>query len=1045
MERIELLVRAHIVSEAPGSELDQIVSDITTGKGTLLHVVKALGDYLTTEEESIRSKGVDLLSSVLSQCPDQKITKQSAHVLTIFYCDKLEDSDTLIPALKGLESLTSKSAFSSEDGVIVSKALFQYVTMKALIQSVRFTVFLIIDNLISRHRGALKNMGDEFLNGYIELAEGEKDPRNLLLAFSIDRVLVIEFNISNVVEALFDITFCYFPISFRPPPGDTSGIGPDDLKKSLRSCLSATPFFGPLAMPLFLEKLSAGSGATKRDTMQTVAACLPVYGVSLSRSFASKLWSALKLEIFQPIDTETSDCALQTTQTLIQVIYPIGETDSSKDAPEGLGKQIVEECLEFLKEPEKSKAKPAIKVMAALVHTTPFITRYTLSQTVPHLINLFRDPAEISNRPATLTALETLLRAVESLYKETKEKQTARSYDAERPLDPFKDEIMAVFTVGLKSPSSTPPALGGLDAIIKIQDFLTDEELGFVVHSINEVLSPSAESTDEVRAQALKVLSVVSLFAPIHVESTTLPLLFSSLPDAAPSRDALTETAQYRRILANLTFLCTSPPLFETLVIRLSTKLDLISAAPASDPETNAAYGHSILLSLSKVLATKMNDGHKDVPKYLDRLVPHLYEMFIGASVWNEIGEGIANHPKVVHIASKVVQQIVQTAPVERQQTFVNSLYKAFFEGQVSTLVDDHQGRFAGASFHPFDSNASSLQKTVVPLFATPMIGFRKEIRLPVADEAAFLSNIISWILGRAETTAEVVPVIHAVSSIINKHTEALAGYLTEQQTGFWQQNIADLDAPLVRRKGAIQLWTWMTKALVVRNHEIGNAYVDQLFSLFTDESVNWDAAKAIGEIGSGGEDVLTKKNFAVTKILSTQKFFNSVLPRIVEGVESNQSQPSQQTPYLVALASLIKSIPQTVYAPVMPKLMPFLLRGLDLPDLSMRADVIETLSSAAEDKTSSSEAIKAAVSEHAPSLITAMIKNGQLQEVSSSRLRRVAFRCLGLLPGIVRYDILHPYKANVVRELGMCLDDPKRDVRKEAVDARAIWFSFTG
>lgn len=98
----------------------------------------------------------------------------------------------------------------------------------------------------------MKGLGNEFLRGYIQLAEGEKDPRNLLLAFSIARVMLIEFDISNHVDVrmglcaeikftdqsvsqdLFNITFCYFPISFRAPPDDPYGITPEDLKRSLR-------------------------------------------------------------------------------------------------------------------------------------------------------------------------------------------------------------------------------------------------------------------------------------------------------------------------------------------------------------------------------------------------------------------------------------------------------------------------------------------------------------------------------------------------------------------------------------------------------------------------------------------------------------------------------------------------------------------------------------------------------------------------------------------------------------------------------------------
>jgi DNA repair/transcription protein MET18/MMS19 len=43
-------------------------------------------------------------------------------------------------------------------------------------------------------------MGDRFLSGYIALADGEKDPRNLMVAFAIARVLALEFDISTKFE-----------------------------------------------------------------------------------------------------------------------------------------------------------------------------------------------------------------------------------------------------------------------------------------------------------------------------------------------------------------------------------------------------------------------------------------------------------------------------------------------------------------------------------------------------------------------------------------------------------------------------------------------------------------------------------------------------------------------------------------------------------------------------------------------------------------------------------------------------------------------------
>jgi DNA repair/transcription protein MET18/MMS19 len=93
-------------------------------------------------------------------------------------------------------------------------------------------------------------MGKEFIMGYLDLAENEKDPRNLLLAFAITHVVILEFDISDFVEvcnsmllhphlitcpqSFFNITFCYFPITFKSPSNDPYGISDKDLRLALR-------------------------------------------------------------------------------------------------------------------------------------------------------------------------------------------------------------------------------------------------------------------------------------------------------------------------------------------------------------------------------------------------------------------------------------------------------------------------------------------------------------------------------------------------------------------------------------------------------------------------------------------------------------------------------------------------------------------------------------------------------------------------------------------------------------------------------------------
>jgi len=148
-----------------------------------------------------------------------------------------------------------------------------------------------------------------------------------------------------------------------------------------------------------------------------------------------------------------------------------------------------------------------------------------------------------------------------------------------------------------------------------------------------------------------------------HVTDGTLPLLFIALPDEAPSRNSPTEISKYRRVLQLLTRLCVQPPLFETLVIRLSAKLDILfaRAGDAEDAEPIAAYAHSLLQTLSHVLAVKVKENHADIPKYLDVLIIPLYNLFVSSALKKP--GGIATNERLLVVAGKVVSFVVRVLP----------------------------------------------------------------------------------------------------------------------------------------------------------------------------------------------------------------------------------------------------------------------------------------------------------------------------------------------------------------------------------------------
>lgn len=71
-----------------------------------------------------------------------------------------------------------------------------------------------------------------------------------------------------------------------------------------------------------------------------------------------------------------------------------------------------------------------------------------------------------------------------------------------------------------------------------------------------------------------------------------------------------------------------------------------------------------------------------------------------------------------------------------------------------------------------------------------------------------------------------------------------------------------------------------------------------------------------------------------------------------------------------------------------------------------------------------------------------------ELALISSSlvqKLRLASLGFLGVLPAHIPYSVLHPQKASILRDLGKAVDDPRRDVRRAAVDTRSKWFLYGG
>lgn len=244
---------------------------------------------------------------------------------------------------------------------------------------------------------------------------------------------------------------------------------------------------------------------------------------------------------------------------------------------------------------------------------------YALAQALPQLFRDFNEPKLPSHRVPLINVITTLLLAARSVYSG----EGARRQADERSLELYRDSLLDVLREGLRTDQLKTAAVRGSVALAEIPDLLSGLQVEELVRGIDTLLVHDAD--EEVRSAALAGLKSIAGSNATVVQNSTLPLLFHALPDTAPAADDGAAREAYRRVLRALTELCAAPALFQPLVVRISTKLDLLSGG-AGD-ERSAAYAWDLLHAVRVVLDAKLAAGHVDVPKYYGELVPRLAQL----------------------------------------------------------------------------------------------------------------------------------------------------------------------------------------------------------------------------------------------------------------------------------------------------------------------------------------------------------------------------------------------------------------------------------
>jgi DNA repair/transcription protein MET18/MMS19 len=881
-------------------------------------------------------------------------------------------------------------------------------------------------------------MGDESLTGITTLVGGEKDPRNLMLVFSMLRVIMVEWDISQHSELMFDSVYAYFPITFRPPPNDPYGITAQDLKDRLRDCLSSTGLLAIHSIPSLLDRLDSTSPTVKKDVLQALAACASNWDIPTLSQYSVTLWEALKFEVLQAQEPELADEALIVMRDIATNLSQSPSTSPTASPLAQYLKPVTKQCIENFQEPASRQAKASGDIVKAVASASVKSFEFVAKSIGPALLTLQQSQQGTIAQRAILEATNQLFEAAIVVYGSWTSLSARNPEGRENLLLENKEKLVAMYSQALmgtvkEEVSFRLTAAKGLKVLSSMRSFLQDDEIGLFVQYFDDiVLKEESYGRDELKTKAMEALADLSRFKPRLIADITFPAFMAQLPDSED--DA--KSSNYHSVLEALAEISVEKDLLETMMRRLLNKLDVLFRIQAADPKPYP-YTCAILGTIRYVLDRTAQAPDIELDPYFERVVVGLTKSAATAV------QGPLVDASVLDLLGRVANIVCRKSSSEKQDRVAANIYALFRD------ID------AGIGIATLLDAPSPIIQSTWLLASLP-----RSLHSPNLQAGQIMVDMDSLLYISSKTSSSAVELscLRQVALYINKHlsTSDLPPVDTLLQDRL-QQLSQTLDPKT--SSSILRLAFFITKSLILRLAPNTNTYLTNLVSLLASTHVTIsNQAASLFHILLSPDPVLSKENFFQIRLLAPQRVFQTLVPLIAERFKASTLADEKQN-YLIALSGILSPVPSEIVMPELPTLLPLLLQSLDLADQTVKSATLETLTVVITHNPSALQE-----SGHIPALTKRLLATSTLPGTKTKsranmktttptpetlqnlpRTRRLALKCLGLMPQHLSGDgkgvnPLLPLKKEVLMGLMGVLDDPKREVRKEGVDARAGW-----
>eukprot|EP01062_Namystynia_karyoxenos_P024494 TRINITY_DN19557_c0_g2_i3.p1 TRINITY_DN19557_c0_g2~~TRINITY_DN19557_c0_g2_i3.p1 ORF type:complete len:1012 (+),score=319.19 TRINITY_DN19557_c0_g2_i3:87-3122(+) len=326
------------------AELEQVAAAVGRGAVPLSDVVQwaggAAGGILpqAKAEAEKRCRSAELLYRCLAAAP--AIPSEAHEPLLSFLQTRLHDFTAVLPLLQCARLLAERGGLSDAHFCRLMTAVMTECNVQAYEQPMRKEAMEFLAVALRLRPEQCRSQGMEWVARFVKIIDGERDPRILLRAFELQRTVMQVFNPEviaredpQMLEELFDVVSCYFPIAYQPPRNEPNPLGKEVIKEGVNAAMDH-PVFATYCIPFLLDKLASPVSETKLDSLEMLRRVCRTYGEQahlLFEPFIGDFWAQARTEALQGYlreDGPTVNSLMQTVCDVCGLITRFGSAEA---------------------------------------------------------------------------------------------------------------------------------------------------------------------------------------------------------------------------------------------------------------------------------------------------------------------------------------------------------------------------------------------------------------------------------------------------------------------------------------------------------------------------------------------------------------------------------------------------------------------------------------------------------------------------------------------------------------------------------------------